>query len=232
MTILMPVRAAIWIWLCLPVLLIISQSRAEVLVDFTFGDSAGTATNLPQSVAANLSATPMVGKLTSSSSPPVVGHDFIVWSTGNMAMRLSPVVDGPNGGRQFEFTLQADPGFTFQLTEALFTWAASNTAGNSHGISMKPNLDPAVGVHNGSGGDFMETLGPAYPGWQMSEWNSLASRTDLTSLVVNVGISASNTSSYVTHLDRVQISGNVLPEPATTGLLFVAAAGLSRRRQR
>jgi len=199
-------RAAAYLWL--PVLLINSQSRATVLVEYTFGDSVATATNLPQSVAANLSATPMIGK---HDTGQVVPHSFIEWSPGNMAMRLTSS-DGPAGGRKFQFTLEADPGFTFQVNDFVVTFRAVNTYGNNRSIAVRPNLDPGVSFVDVSGGDFMATFGPAYPFWNMANWNAFVLRTDLTSLVVEVAVMASG-GPFITDLEGVRISGDVLPDP-------------------
>lgn len=216
------------VWWGLWFLLLVSPCEAAVLVEYTFGDSVATATNLPLSVAPNLWAAPVIGK--QGSTGQIVPQSFIQWSPGNMGMRLSSL-DGPStGGRRFEFALQADPGFTFQLTDFVLTWRASNTYGCAHDVVLGPNLDPGVNVHNGSGGDFMATLGPAYPYWQMAPWNLLSQRTDLTSLVAYVSLVTSG-GPYTTDLEGVRISGNVLPvpEPATLGLLPPCAWLLARR---
>lgn len=219
---------------CLSLLLLLfaGQTRASILVEYTFGYSAAGATNLPESVAANLSASPVIGL--QASTRQVVPHSFTEWSPGNMAMRLSSLDGPPTGGRTFEFTLLADPGFTFQLTDFVLTWRASNTYGCAHDIVAWPNQDPGVGLHNGSGGDFSATFGPAYGSWQMTDWNLLAQRTDLTSLVVDVSLVASG-GPYVTDLEGVSIAGNVLPVPEPMSFVaigFGLAAFTARRRQR
>ncbi|MCC6424801.1 MAG: PEP-CTERM sorting domain-containing protein [Phycisphaerales bacterium] len=211
-------------------LLITSQAHASVLVEYTFGVDAGTATNSPDTVATNLSSTPMVGK--QGSTLAIVPHYFSTWAPGDMAMSMTNA-DGPaNGGRLFEFTLQADPGFTFQVNDIVFSWGAWQTYGSSRYVSVWPNLDPGVGLHNSSGGDFQMTLGPAYSGWQMGNWNALAARTDLTSLMMRASLGTSG-GPYITSMGYLRISGDVLPvpEPATLGLMLCGgAAALLRRR--
>lgn len=226
-----PTHARAAAYSCVLVLLLTHQSRAEILVEYTFGDSVGNATNLPESVAGHLSATPVIGLLAETNE--VVPHSFTEWSPGDMAMRLSSLDGPPNGGRRFEFTLQADPGYTFQLTDFVLTWRANNTYGCARDIVVKPNLDPVVGLYNASGGDFSATFSPAYPGWQMGPWNLLSQRTDLTSLVVDASLATSG-GPYTTDLEGVLISGNVLPvpEPASLAALGLGLAAIATRKRR
>lgn len=217
------------LWLLVP--LVTGQARADVLVEYTFGNSPNTATEMPQSVSANLLSTPMIGR--QGQSLIVVPHYFTEWSPGNMAMTMTNAQGPPIWGRLFEFTLQAEPGFTFQLTDASLTWGAWNTYGVSTDVSVWPNQESMVGLASWSGGDFSTTLDPGSPLWRITEWNALAARTDLTSLMMRVFLITSG-GPYTTSLDHLRISGNVypVPSPATLGLLaFGGTIGVLRRRR-
>lgn len=203
-------------------------ASAADLVDFTFG--SGTGTNVAQSVAGHLHVTPAVG-LDRFGNPAPYGFSDL--GGGNMAL----VMNRSGGGYLVNFTLTADPGYTFQVTGAFFDFGASGTAGANYHVGAWPNdaplsaesvwFDVSTGdasFHAASGGSF----------WQTGTWSSFASRTDLQSLKVQVFVSG-NSGNYTTVFDRMWLGGNVLavPEPSVYLMLFAGLGliGFAARRR-
>lgn len=196
------------------------------LVEFTFGNGAGTAD--AQSVAGHLAATPVVGRKSGGSVAP---HTFIDLGGGNMAMQLRK----SEGGYWFDFTLSADPGYTFQVTGAHFAFSARNTAGSNRHIGVTPNADPGVTWYDTAGGDITVTdLGPGDFGWKTAYWDAFVLRDDLQTLRVMLSLGGISGGSLAI-FDGVRLEGNVVavPEPASALLFASGALGLwvvARRR--
>lgn len=204
-----------------------SYCRAALLAEYNFGDSAAAATTAAQVVAAHISADSVTG--VNSQTQQVAPHALVEFTPGNMAMRLLQA----EGGDWFVFTLHADPGFTFQVSDARFTYQHWNTAGGGRNITVTPNADPDVLWYDITGGDVFADVGPGSFGWKMNEWNVFVQRTDLTTLRVVVGMHG-NANASTAYLDRVQISGDVIavPEPVTLALLvFCPLVRLQHRRR-
>ena len=147
-----------------------------------------------------------------------------------MAMRLHR----SEGGYKFDFTLSADPGYTFQLTDAHFAFKTQDTAGVNRTISVWPNADSQVVWYDAAGGDTTFTdLGPGDFGWKAANWSAFATRNDLETLRVQLLLSG-NSPSSVAIFDRVLLEGTVLavPEPASALSFAVGALGLALLRRR
>ncbi len=218
---------------CVAVLAVLAfgqgPASAANLVDFTFGTGVGT--NAAQSVAEHLHVTAAVGRDRFGNPAPYYFSDLL---GGNMGL----VMNKSGGGYLVNFTLTADPGYTFQVTDALFDFGAAGTAGAYYHVGAWANdaLSPPeesmwFGV---SGGDLSFHAAPGGSFWQTSTWNSFSSRTDLYSLMVQVYVGG-NTSNYISVFDRMRLDGNVLavPEPSVY-LMLLAGLGLlgfaARRR--
>jgi hypothetical protein len=187
------------------------------LVEFTFG--SGTGTDLAQTVATHLQASPVVGRNSQGQPAP---YQFVDLGGGNMAMQLKK----SDGGYWFDFTLTADPGWTFQVNDAHFALRATNTAGSSRNISAWPNADPKVTWYDAAGGDLNVTdLGPGDFGWKATAWAAFAARTDLRTLRVTVSLKGNSAGSLAT-FDRVLLQGQLLPVPEPPASLM-AVAGLA-----
>ena len=196
------------------------------LVEFTFG--SGTGTDTAQSVAAHLHVTPVVGRNSAGNPAP---HSFVDLGGGNMAMQLLK----SQGGYWFDFTLTADPGWTFQVTNAHFTFKTQDTAGENRDITVRPNADPKVVWYDVSGSSTSFTdLGPGDYGWQTADWNAFVLRSDLQSLRVVLSLKGNSVNSRAI-FDRVLLEGNVLavPEPGTWALLLAGLGllGFAARRR-
>lgn len=194
-------------------------AHAVDLVEFTFGNGVGTTG--AQTVAAHLATTPVAGRKLGGSVAP---HSFIDLGGGNMAMQLLK----SEGGYWFDFTLTAEPGYAFQVTDAHFAFIARNTAGSNRNITVRPNADPGVTWYDTAGGDIAVTdLGPGDFGWKMDKWNVFVTRDDLQTLRVQLSLKG-NSSSSLAIFDRVLLEGNVtaVPEPATALLFAAGALGL------
>ena len=127
-------------------------ARAVDLVEFTFGNGVGTTE--AQAIAAHLAATPVTGRKQDGSVAP---HSFVDLGGGNMGMQLHK----SDGGYWFDFTLSANPGYAFQVTNAHFAFKLQNSAGGNRHIGVKPNGEPAVTWYDAAGGDITVTdLGP------------------------------------------------------------------------
>jgi len=201
-------------------------SRAVDLVEFTFGNGVGTTE--AQAVAAHLAATPVTGHKRDGSVAP---HSFVDLGGGNMGMQLRK----SDGGYWFDFTLSANPGYTFQVTNAHFAFKLQNSAGSSRHIGVIPNGEPTVNWYDTAGGDITVTdLGPGDFGWKTANWNAFATRGDLQTLRVWLSLGGNSVSSLAT-FDRVMLEGNVIavPEPATALLFACGVLGIwtVRRRQ-
>lgn len=197
---------------------------AAELVEFTFG--TGVATDTAQFVAAHLHATPVVGRKSDGSVAP---HSFVDLGGGNMAMRLLR----SEGGYKFDFTLSADPGYTFQITDAHFAFRTQDTAGVNRNISVWPNSDPKVTWYDAAGGDtIFNDLGPGGFGWKTANWNAFVTRTDLGTLEVQLLLSGNSPNSKAI-FDRVLLEGNVIavPEPSSVVLMMLGMAGLLASRR-
>jgi hypothetical protein len=187
------------------------------IVEFTFGN--GTGTDQAQTVATHLQATPVVGRNSQGQPAP---HQFVDLGGGNMAMQLKK----SDGGYWFDFTLTADPGWTFQVNDAHFALRATNTAGSNRNISAWPNADPKVTWYDTAGGDLNVTdLGPGDFGWKGTAWAAFAARTDLQTLRITVSLKGNSGGSIAT-FDRVLLQGQLLPVPEPPAALL-AAAGLA-----
>ncbi|MCB2020325.1 MAG: PEP-CTERM sorting domain-containing protein [Burkholderiaceae bacterium] len=202
------------------------QAQAIDLVEFTFGTGVGTTT--AQTVAAHLAATPVSGRKVDGSVAP---HSFVDLGAGNMAMRLLR----SEGGYKFDFTLSADPGYTFQITDAHFAFRTQDTAGVNRNISVWPNADTQVVWYDAAGGDtIFNDMGPGGFGWKTANWTAFVTRDDLETLRVQLLLSG-NSPNSVAIFDRVLLEGNVLavPEPASALLFATGALGLwvARRRR-
>lgn len=200
------------------------------LVEFTFG--TGTGTDQAQVVAEHLQVTPVVGRGATAAAAP---HSFVDLGGGNMAMQLLK----SDGGYRFDFTITADAGYTFQVTDAHFAFRTQDTAGVNRNISVWPNADTnKVTWYDAAGGDTTFTnLGPGNFGWKTSNWNAFVTRTDLQTLKIQLSLNG-NSSNSKAIFDRVLLEGNVLavPEPTaallmTPGALLVALAAMFRRRR-
>ncbi len=200
-------------------------AQAIDLVDFTFGNGVGTAT--AQTVGANLEATPVSGRKADGSVAP---HTFVDLGGGNMAMQLRK----SDGAYKFDFTLAADPGYTFQISDAHFAFIARNTAGSNRNITVWPNADAGVTWFDSAGGDITVTdLGPGSFGWKEANWSAFVTRDDLQTLRVQLSLKG-NSSSSLAIFDRVLLEGNVIavPEPASALLFAAGALGLWVMRRR
>lgn len=199
------------------------------LVEFTFG--TGTGTDQAQSVAEHLQVTPVVGRGVTTAALP---HSFVDLGSGNMAMLLLK----SDGGYRFDFTLSADPGYTFQVTGAHFAFKTQDTAGVGRDISVWPNADAKVTWYNAAGGDATFTnLGPGGYGWKTTNWNAFVTRTDLQTLTVQLILNGNSPNSKAI-FDNVLLEGNVLavPEPSMAllmgpGVLVVAFVAARRGRR-
>ena len=200
-------------------------AQAIELIEFTFGNGVGTTT--AQAVAAHLAATPVTGRKSDGSAAP---HTFVDLGSGNMAMQLLK----SEGGYWFDFTLTADPGYTFQVADAHFAFIARNPAGSNRNITMSLNGHPGVAIYDTAGGDITVTdLGPGDFGWKMANWNGLVSRDDAQTLRVMLSLKG-NSSASLAIFDRVLLEGNVIavPEPASALLFTAGALGLWVMRRR
>lgn len=201
------------------------QAQALNLVEFTFGSGVGTTT--AQTVAAHLAATPVSGRRSDGSVAP---HSFVDLGGGNMAMLLLR----SEGGYKFDFTLSADPGYTFQITNAHFAFRTKDTAGVNRNISVWPNADAPVVWYDAAGGDTVFTdMGPGGFGWKSADWSAFVTRDDLETLRVQLLLSGNSPSSKAI-FDRVLLEGNVIavPEPASALLFATGALGLWLTRRR
>ena len=103
-------------------------------------------------------------------------HTFIDLGDGNMAMQLAMA----DGGYWWDFTLTADPGYTFQISDAHFALRTRNTAGVYRTIRVWPNQEPSVVWYNAYGGDTVfNDMGPGGFGWKTGAWNAFITRQDL-----------------------------------------------------
>ncbi|MCC7125229.1 MAG: hypothetical protein IT178_10305 [Acidobacteria bacterium] len=199
---------------------------ATLLASWSFGSSLGDQTNLPDVVAAHLQASPVDGIVASTGA--IVPHSYVSVAPGNMAMRLRR---GDDGGNAFRFTLSADPGYTFQITDASFVVKLSDSAGANRNVSVWPNADPKVTLLDSAGGDLATTFKPGSFGWKTSNWNAFVLREDLQTLTLRVLLSG-NSLNTKADIDHITLAGNVLPTPlpasgllalaGLTGVLFVA----------
>jgi hypothetical protein len=205
---------------------------ASVLASWSFGTSGADQTNLPDFVADHLQASPVVGIIASTGN--VVPHGYTSPAPGNMAMRL---VRGDDGGNAYRFNLQADAGYTFQITNAQFKVRISDSAGSNRNISVWPNGDPQVTWLDSAGGDINGTYQPGSFGWKTSNWNAFVLRDDLQSLTLRVLLSG-NSLGTKADIDEIVLTGNVIPTPlpATGGLITLASLTVlpffRKRRQR
>ena len=178
-------------------------AAAANLVEFTFG--AGTGTDLAQSVAGHLHVTPVVGVDGSGIPAP---HSFVDLGGGNMAMRLLR----SDGGYRFDFTITADPGYAFQVTDAHFAFRTQDTAGVARNISVWPNADPRVIWYDATGGDAIFTdMGPGGFGWKTANWNTFITRTDLQTLIVQLSLKGNSNAGHA--------YGTDLSEPEKSALM-------------
>lgn len=194
-------------------------ARAVDLVEFTFGNGVGTTE--AQAIAAHLAATPVAGRKHDGSVAP---HSFVDLGGGNMGMQLHK----SDGGYWFDFTLSANPGYAFQVTNAHFAFKLQNSAGSNRHIGVRPNGEPAVTWYDTAGGDITVTdLGPGDFGWKTANWNAFVTRGDLQTLRVSLSLKGISSSSLAT-FDRVMLEGNVIavPEPATALLFAFGALGI------
>ena len=111
------------------------SAQALDLVVFTFGSGVGTAS--AQTLADHLGATDVVGHKGDGSVAP---HSFIDLGGGNMAMQLLK----SEGGYWFDFTLSADPGYRFQISNVHFAFRTRDTAGVNRNIKVWPNAEAGV----------------------------------------------------------------------------------------
>jgi hypothetical protein len=205
---------------------------ATVLASWSFGTSVADQTNLPDFVATHLQASPVVGVVASTGT--VVPHGYTSFVPGDMAMRL---VRSDDGGNAYRFSVQADSGYTFQITDALFKVKISDSAGSNRNISVWPNADPQVIWLDSAGGDVNTTYRPGSFGWKTSNWNAFVLRDDLQSLTLRVLLSG-NSLGTKADIDQITLIGNVIPTPlpATGGLITLAGLTIlpfvSKRRRR
>lgn len=197
-----------------------AHAQAVDLVEFTFGTGVGSSS--AELVATHLTATAVVGRKSDGSVAP---HSFVDLGGGNMAMQLLK----REGGIKFDFTLAADPGYTFQITDAHFAFRTADTAGVNRNISVWPNADPGVTWYDAAGGDTIFTdLGPGGVGWKTANWNAFVTRDDLQTLRVQLYLNGNSGASRAI-FDGVRLEGNVIavPEPASGLLLAAGALALS-----
>ncbi len=201
-----------------------APATAASLVEFTFGTGVGTDT--AQLVAEHLNTTPVVGKNRTGAAAP---HTFIDLGDGNMAMQLALA----DGGYWYDFTITADPGYTFQINDAHFAFTTRNTAGVGRTIRVWPNDEPSVLWYNAAGGDTSFTdMGPGGFGWKAQYWDPFITRTDLRTLRVQL-VLGGNSGGSLAIFDRVLLEGNVIPvpEPSSALLMLLGAAALLTARR-
>lgn len=200
-------------------------AQAIDLVAYTFGSGVGTAS--AQTLAAHLVATDVVGHKGDGSVAP---HSFIDLGGGNMAMQLLK----SEGGYWFDFTLSAQPGYRFQISNAHFAFRTRDTAGVNRDISVVPNGEAGVLWYDASGGDTIFTdMGPGGFGWKTASWNAFVLRDDLQTLHVRLSLHGNSPNSKAI-FDGVRIEGEVLavPEPNAALLMGAGLLGLAALRRR
>lgn len=204
------------------------DAQAIPLVSYSFGTAVANQTNTADLVAAHLAASPVTG-LASVGDP--VSHGYFELTPGSMAMMIRK---GDEGGSAFHLSLTAQPGYTFQVTDAQFRVRVQDSAGSNRSVLMNANEEGWVSMLSTAGGDLWTTFTPGGFGWNSAHWADLVAHTDLTELGMYVGLKGNSSNTRI-FLDWVTFDGNVfatadpgpgVPEPASGALAALALAAL------
>jgi hypothetical protein len=209
-------------------------AHGMLLVSYQFGTSVADQTNAAAAVADHVTATLVEGYNTVGAA---VTHSYAEMTPGSMAMTMRR---GDDGGIGFRFSLDAQPGYEFQVTGAEFRVRVQNSAGSNRGISVRADDGAGVSLYSSAGGDLTATLSPASGAWNDANWAWLVGQTDLDELDVAIGLKGNSSDTRI-YLDWVILEGNVfavggpggtVPESGSLALAAVALLALGTARYR
>jgi hypothetical protein len=204
------------------IVLIAGAAQADLLVQYGFNDGVNN-TNVATSLGANLSASAV------SVSSGTIAYGTVqptTWLGSGIPYATSTSGWGTNqlaGSKYWEFTLTANSGYTFSLTN--FNFLYRSTAAGPEDIGLVINGTTIDTFGRGS------TLTVAYS-------TALTELSNLTSAVLRVhgwvGAEGTSSGGGEFRIDDLTLQGSVIPEPGTLVLLGLGGAflGFVRRKYR
>ena len=188
------------------IVLITGAAHADLLVQYGFNDGVNN-TNVATTLAANLSASAVS---LSAGTISYATFQATTWTGSGVPYAQSAAGWGTNqlaGSKYWEFTLTANSGYTFSLTN--FNFLYRSTAAGPEDIGLVINGTTIDTFGRGS------TLTVAYS-------SALTELSNLTSAVVRVhgwvGAEGTSAGTGEFRVDDFTLQGSVIPEPGTFAL--------------